>query len=290
MASPRRPNRLLDKNNISSAYPKELVADFSTGELTLVNESGDEVQTNPLTLQESGNGNGISSVTVNGRTITIQKDTFLKSHPVITTSADTTSSSQPGNGGTFTVVDGVTRDSNGHVTKINTKTITLPNAGLDATLEGLRNDVDSAASAASSAQNAASSAASAASNAQQTANSAASAASSAQSTANTANSNASTALSTANSKATTILYSASIGTAWSGSAAPYTQAITVNGILASDTPIVDVNLASIAYANKDNVIEAYSKIYRIVTAANKITVYADEKTTVAVPIQLKVVR
>lgn len=262
MASPRRPNRLLDKNNISSAYPKELVADFSTGELTLVNESGDEVQTNPLTLQESGNGNGISSVTVNGRTITIQKDTFLKSHPAITTSTDTTSASQPGNGGTFTVVDGVTRDSNGHVTKINTKTITLPNAGLDTTLEGLRNDVDSAASAASSAQ----------------------------STANTANSNASTALSTANSKATTILYSASIGTAWSGSAAPYTQAITVNGILASDTPIVDVNLASIAYANKDNVIEAYSKIYRIVTAANKITVYADEKTTVAVPIQLKVVR
>lgn len=274
MASPRRPNRLLDKSNVSSAYPKELVADFSSGELVLIDESGHEVNTNPLSSQESGVGNGVSSIVVNGRSIAVYKDTFLKEHPTITTSTDSTSNTQTESGGSFTVVDKVTRDSNGHVTTINTKTVKLPNIptvpeNLENTLSGLRTDVDEANAAAS--------------NAQQTASSAAS-------TASTANSNASTALSTANSKATTVLYNANIGTNWTGSAAPYTQTISVSGILAADTPIVDVNLASIEYANKDDVIEAYSKIYRITTAANSITVYADDKTTTAIPIQLKVVR
>lgn len=47
-------------------------------------------------------------------------------HPSITTSADTTSSASPGAGNTFTAIDSVTRDSNGHVTTLNTKTVTLP--------------------------------------------------------------------------------------------------------------------------------------------------------------------
>ena len=94
----------------------------------------------------------------------------------------------------------------------------------------------------------------------------------------------------ATSKATTTLYTASIGTTWTGSAAPYTQTIAVTGMLATDTPIVDVNLSGVTYANKGAVIEAYAKVYRITTAADSITVYADEKTTTAIPIQLKVVR
>lgn len=47
-------------------------------------------------------------------------------HPSIATSADTTSSASPGAGNTFTAIDSVTRDSNGHVTTLNTKTVTLP--------------------------------------------------------------------------------------------------------------------------------------------------------------------
>lgn len=47
-------------------------------------------------------------------------------HPTITKSTDTTSAASPAHGGTFTTVDSVTRDAYGHVTKINTKTITLP--------------------------------------------------------------------------------------------------------------------------------------------------------------------
>ena len=51
---------------------------------------------------------------------------IASSHPTITKSADTTSTASPAHGGTFTVVDSVTREANGHVTKINTKTVTLP--------------------------------------------------------------------------------------------------------------------------------------------------------------------
>lgn len=112
--------------------------------------------------------------------------------------------------------------------------------------------------------------------------------------AKTAASNASTAANEAKtavaSKATTTVYTATIGTSWSGSAAPYTQTVSVPGILSSDTPIVDINFSSIAYSNKEDVVTAWSSIYRITTSNNSITVYADEKTTTAVPIQLKVVR
>jgi len=52
-------------------------------------------------------------------------------HPTITVSADTTSTpSQLAHSGTFTAITSVTRDSNGHVTKINTATYTLPASGV----------------------------------------------------------------------------------------------------------------------------------------------------------------
>lgn len=112
--------------------------------------------------------------------------------------------------------------------------------------------------------------------------------------AKTAASNASTAANEAKtavaSKATTKVYTATIGTSWSGSAAPYTLSVSVPGILSTDTPIVDINFSGIAYSNKEDVVTAWSSIYRITTSNNSITVYADDKTTTAVPIQLKVVR
>ena len=51
---------------------------------------------------------------------------FISAHPTVSTVTDTTSEASPAHGGSFDVVDGVTRDSFGHVTKINVKTITLP--------------------------------------------------------------------------------------------------------------------------------------------------------------------
>lgn len=126
MASPRRPTRLLDKSNIASAYPNELVADFETGDLTLVDELGKQVPANTLSKEDSGTGNAVTDVTVDGRKVTVHKGTFLTEHPDVTTETDSTSNDNPGYGGTFTAIDSVTRDSNGHVTKVNTKTITMP--------------------------------------------------------------------------------------------------------------------------------------------------------------------
>lgn len=88
---------------------------------------------------------------------------------------------------------------------------------------------------------------------------------------------------------TNINYTATIGTTWTGSAAPYTQDITVTGITANDKPIIDVTMSG-TYTTDQTRLAEWGKIYRIVTAANKITVYATAKTTASLPIQLQVVR
>lgn len=61
---------------------------------------------------------------------TNDKVTIAATHPTITKSTDSTSTAAPSAGGTFTTIDSVTRDSNGHVTKVNTKTVTLPNTNV----------------------------------------------------------------------------------------------------------------------------------------------------------------
>lgn len=71
-----------------------------------------------------------------GSNITITPDaandkiTIASSHPSITKSTDSTSTASPSAGGTFTAIDSITRDSNGHVTKVNTKTITIPKTSI----------------------------------------------------------------------------------------------------------------------------------------------------------------
>lgn len=89
--------------------------------------------------------------------------------------------------------------------------------------------------------------------------------------------------------ATTITYNATIGTSWSGSG-PYTQTVSVNGLLSTDNPIVDVVLSDNSVSSKA-VIEAWSKVSRIVTNNGSITVYCyDSAPTISIPVQLKVVR
>ena len=79
------------------------------------------------TATTTGSGNAVTEITASNGALTVTKgSTFLTAHPTITTSTDSTSTDSPSYGGTFTTVDSVTKDSNGHVTKINTKTITLP--------------------------------------------------------------------------------------------------------------------------------------------------------------------
>ena len=89
--------------------------------------------------------------------------------------------------------------------------------------------------------------------------------------------------------ATTITYSVTIGTTWSGSG-PYTQTISVDGILSTDNPIIDVILSDDTTFSK-TVLEAWSNVSRIVTSDGTITVYCyDIAPIVSIPIQLKVVR
>ena len=84
-------------------------------------------------------------------------------------------------------------------------------------------------------------------------------------------------------------YTATIGTGWVGDAAPYSIEVPVNGILASDWPLIDLYPSS-DYAATLQQIEAWGYVYKADTAANQIAFYATEKPTVSIPIKIKVVR
>jgi len=60
------------------------------------------------------------------------------------TQTDTTNTAAPGYGGTFTTVDSVTRDTTGHVTGINVKTVTIPASDNTNTTYGLDKAANSA--------------------------------------------------------------------------------------------------------------------------------------------------
>lgn len=89
--------------------------------------------------------------------------------------------------------------------------------------------------------------------------------------------------------AVSTVYTATLNTTWSGSAAPYTKAQTISGILASDNPIIDL-VPSATFADAEEQEEAWANVYRAVTSANTITFYAKEKPTVSIPIQVRCIR
>ena len=84
-------------------------------------------------------------------------------------------------------------------------------------------------------------------------------------------------------------YTGTLSTSWSGSKAPYTQNVTVSGILSTDRPILDM-VCSGTYATDQSREEGWLNIYRAVTAANRITFYAHEKPTVQIPFYAQVTR
>lgn len=92
-----------------------------------------------------------------------------------------------------------------------------------------------------------------------------------------------------NSRATVSLFTASIGTTWTGADAPFSQTVSISGIKATDSPVVDL-VPSSTYATAETQLEDWGKIFNIESGANQITVYATEQTTVALPIRLLVVR
>ena len=76
---------------------------------------------------------------------------------------------------------------------------------------------------------------------------------------------------------------------WSA-AAPYCQTVTVEGLLATDTPIADIVLSdTVATARAQ--LDAYAYVSRMDTAENALSVTCfDDKPTVALELALKVVR
>ncbi len=85
------------------------------------------------------------------------------------------------------------------------------------------------------------------------------------------------------------VYTTTLNTTWSGTSAPYSKTQSIAGILSTDTPIVDIVLSGV-YSIDEARLEAWGQIYRITTANGSITLYAKEKPTISLPIQLKVVR
>ena len=70
-------------------------------------------------------------------------------------------------------------------------------------------------------------------------------------------------------------------TGWNGTSAPYTQTVTINGILASaPPPAIDVELSS-TWSTALQQEEAWALIKRVAYADNSLTFYADAKPTVA---------
>ena len=74
-----------------------------------------------------------------------------------------------------------------------------------------------------------------------------------------------------------------------GDVAPYTQEVTISGVLATDSPIIDL-VASETYSTAVAEDEAWSKIYKAVAGLGTITFYAKEEPTVALTFKARCIR
>lgn len=74
---------------------------------------------------------------------------------------------------------------------------------------------------------------------------------------------------------------------WS-SASPSSVTVSVSGVMATDTPIIDANIT--ASASVESQSEAYSLVYRAVPGDGSIVFYAKEKPTVDIPIKILCIR
>ena len=76
---------------------------------------------------------------------------------------------------------------------------------------------------------------------------------------------------------------------WTGTG-PYTQELTIQGIVADSQPVIDYDFSSATTSNIDTLLDEYNKVNRFVTGTNKITAYCyGNKPTADVPINILVV-
>ena len=76
---------------------------------------------------------------------------------------------------------------------------------------------------------------------------------------------------------------------WQGTAAPYTQTVSLAGLRGSDTPLVDVSMSGI-YATDKRRLEEFAKLYRAAAADGALTVYAAGKPDTALPLRILCIR
>lgn len=278
MSLQRAPSRLLDFSDISEAVPKELVGDFSTGLLYLVSQTKQNI---PVPLVKSvfeltkgdvvlatydPTGSNKTSVDINNlfsgtNPISISNGVISHATSGVTASAYGETGNKVLDFGDTFQVPSFTVDDKGHLTVAAVYTMTMPQSPSVSQAE-TANKLSTPRTIALSGR---------------------------------VNGSVSFDGSTNVTMTTTLSgvktnYSATIpNSGWSGSAAPYTKTITVSGILASDTPIADV-VCSGTYTTDQQRIEEWSKIYRITTAANSITVYATAIPSVQIPITLQCIR
>lgn len=67
---------------------------------------------------------------------------WLTEHPTISVEADGADTAKPAFGATFSAVGAIEKDANGHVTKVTTRTVTVPNAAASASAAGLMSAAD----------------------------------------------------------------------------------------------------------------------------------------------------
>lgn len=88
-------------------------------------------------------------------------------------------------------------------------------------------------------------------------------------------------------KAVTLNKTATLGTSWTTATGYVQQVVTVQGILATDTPIIDLITATADFEAQE---EAWGKVFKATAGANQITFYAKEATETSVSLNIKVVR
>jgi hypothetical protein len=113
-------NIVANQSDYSAFYP--LISDIKNG---------------ILTVQGSGVLSGSGTFSANQAT----NNTITLTHAAVSRT-DTTSAQSPSFGGSFTAIDSVTSSAEGHITAINTKTITVPSTIATATQAGLLSSAD----------------------------------------------------------------------------------------------------------------------------------------------------
>lgn len=88
-------------------------------------------------------------------------------------------------------------------------------------------------------------------------------------------------------KAVTLNKTATLGTSWTTATGYVQQVVTVQGILATDTPIIDLITTTADFEAQE---EAWGNVFKAQAGANQITFYAKEATETSVSLNIKVVR